>query len=457
MKCPNCGHDLEEGMKFCTSCGTNIEDALKLMQEKEAQMKKEEEERKAIEEEKKRLDEEKLRLIREEEERKREQEEKEKQEKAAEENAKKAIENIVEEKASKEVKAEEKQEIPKEEKNEAPKNVESANNFKPAKNQTIERPKKRRKGFLRRVFDRLVLIIVLLAILIGGVYYLNANGYLPEQISSQINGLIDQIKDIKSKLDKDYEKEDIDKDEEENKTEDPEAKEDERWLVENKVEADDIVTLNEEVSAIIVDGKYGIIDNKTGEILLDTKYEKIYLDMGSNITVILDNGVLSTVDSKYQPTGKASGILYSTVIAPNEYIYNTEDRTAYVLDNEGTLKEIEKDSERSAVVCREVTIKDDDIEEKSGEKTVSRDKIQFSDLYGVYSIEKGEMILDCLYSQITEFNKDGLAAAKKDDKAGFIDEEGNEIEFNLEETRDVHSGSAWAKLDGKWGIIKVEK
>ena len=465
MKCPNCGQELEEGMKFCISCGANVEEVLKVLEEsriKEAEERKLaeeklEEERRKLEEERQKIEEEKLRMIREEEARKREEEERQRREKEAEENAKKAIENIVEEKTlvkeeNKEEKHEEiKKQEEKEKKEEKP--SQSENEFKPAKKQVIEKPKKRRKSFLRRFFDRLILIIVLLAILIGGVYYLNVNGYLPEEISSQINGLIDQIKDVKSKMDKDYEKEDIDEEENKVNTEDP--KDDDRWVIENKIEADNIVTLNAKVSAIVIGGKYGIIDNKTGDLLLDTKYDDIYNSLAGEILVKMEDGKYSTVDSKYQPTGKQSDIVYDVVAV--DYVYNTEDRTAYVVEYDGTMKALEENSEGTNVVCRQATIKEDDIEEKNGSKVVDRDKIKFEDLYGVYSETRGEMITDCIYSEITNFNEDGIAAAKKEDTAGFLNSEGKEFEFNLEETRYVYNGTAWAKLDGNWGVIKVEE
>lgn len=53
MKCPKCNEDLEEGMKFCTKCGANIEEALKEKEELEKKKAKEQEEKNKIEEEEK--------------------------------------------------------------------------------------------------------------------------------------------------------------------------------------------------------------------------------------------------------------------------------------------------------------------------------------------------------------------------------------------------------------------
>ena len=52
MKCPKCGEELEDGMKFCTKCGTNIAEALKEQEELEAKKVAEEAEKKREEEEK---------------------------------------------------------------------------------------------------------------------------------------------------------------------------------------------------------------------------------------------------------------------------------------------------------------------------------------------------------------------------------------------------------------------
>ena len=500
MNCPKCGEVLEEGMRFCTKCGTNIEEAMKEEQEKirkeaerlkkeneereakrleyekrerelreeaerkrieeekrlkaqkeeeerkklEEERRKEElrkeeerieEERKKLEEEKRKLEEDKLRAIREAEEMKRIKEENEKKEKLAEENAQKAIEVSEAEAKSEEPK---KEEAPKEE-----------SGFKPAKNQIKQKAKK--KGFIRRFFDRLILLIIIIALLIGGIYYLHVNNYLPEPISNEINGLIDQLKDVKSKMDKDYENVDEETSNEENTTtEEPADESSITWTVENTIEAEDIINLDENVSAIIVNSKYGIIDNKTGKILLDTNYENVEMVAGQ--IIVTSEGKTYSVDSKYQ-LGEETEIIQD--IQRFEYLYNREDGKVYVFTGEKSLREIDMYiTSDEIIICEEVSINEDDMTVTNGNIEIDYENIEHLGKYGCYSIEEGKMLTECIYDEMYNFSEN-YAACKRDNISGFVNSNGEEVKFNFEESRNVYNGIAWVKKDGKWGLANI--
>lgn len=470
MKCPKCGEELDTGMRFCTRCGVNVDEAIRELAERiqrEEEEKRLEEERKKIEEqqkeenlrreaeriekekqrleeEKRKLEEDRLRAVREAEELQRIREENAEKEKLAAENAKKAIEISND---MKEVKPDDIIENKKEEDNFVPVNNNGyETGFKPTKS-----PKKvyRKKGFFSRLIDRLILIIILAIIIVGGIYYLNLNGYLPEELSKEINSLIDEIKDVKSSIDGEYKKDKkSDRNDEESKNDNS------NWKVENNIEADDIFDLDNYVSGIIVDGKYGIIDNDTGKILLDTKYDNIKIE--SNKIIVQSEGKYYFVDSKYQLTDE----VVSNVQNQEEikYVYNTEDENIYVMKNEHILEEFDKSVfyTDDNIVVQEASIDKDDITEANSKKSVEHDDVNFSEKYGIYNPVKKEMIVKCEYLKIFNYSED-LAAAKSDTKAGFIDKEGKQIKFDYEETRSVHSGYAFVKLDGKWGIIKVNE
>lgn len=491
MNCPKCGEVLEEGMRFCTKCGTNIEEALKEEKEKirlEAEkLKKEQEEREA-----KRLEYEKReRELKEEAERRRQEEEKRQKElKEAEERRrledeknreelrieKERLEEekrkIEEEKRkleedklraireaekmknqneeNKEKPAEEDKEDLKPEIKEEPKIPKEAE-FKPAKQETVI--KKKRKGFIRRFFDRLILLIIILAILIGGIYYLNLKGYIPEPISSEINSLIDQIKDVRSAEKEEYKN--IEDDEnvvEENSVTD-ESISGEEWVVENTIEADDIENLNKDVSAIVKDGKYGIIDNETGKILLDTKYENVSIVAGQ--IIVSDNGKKYSVDSRYQ-LGEETNILENTMRL--EYLYNTLDNKAYVYTGENSLRELSKSESLSSdmIIVESVNIREDDMSISNDEIEVDYDKIDHLGMYGVYSINDNKLVSECEYDKIYEYSE-GFAAYKKENVSGYLNNLGEDIGVTFEETRNVYDGIAWVKLDGKWGLAKIAK
>ena len=520
MNCPKCNEVLEKGMRFCTKCGANIEEATKELEEqkrkeaeqeqrikeeaeeiarleaevkaqreaeekrieeerKQEELKRQEEEAKAreeaarrleeerreeelkreeerleeekriLEEEKKKLEEEKLQAIREAEELKRIKEENEEKERQAAENAKKALEVSKEQKEEFIAKAETKVvETVKE-------NVASEAEFKPAKKQKV---KKKRKGIIRRLFDRLILIIVLIAVFVGGIYYLNRNGYLPEVVSNEINGLLEQLKDVKSGMNQEYKNNE--------KKESSEAKKDKEttenknevkitWAIENTIDAENIINLNSDVSTIIQNGKYGIIDNETGKILLDVKYDGVYVLNGT--IIVVDGEKLYNVDSKYQIANEADDITVDEYIY--EYIYVKADDNIYFYDSiDGAIKDIEKVESHPAevVVYEEVTIDEDDISIVNGERNVQYEAINHTGNFGVYSVKERAKVTDAKYQNIFDYNEE-YAATKNGDVAGFLKKTGEEIAFEYEETRNVYNGLAFAKKDGKWGIIKIEK
>ena len=323
--------------------------------------------------------------------------------------------------------------------------------FKPAKQETVI--KKKRKGFIRRFFDRLILLIIILAILIGGIYYLNLKGYIPEPISSEINSLIDQIKDVRSAEKEEYKN--IEDDEnvvEENSVTD-ESISGEEWVVENTIEADDIENLNKDVSAIVKDGKYGIIDNETGKILLDTKYENVSIVAGQ--IIVSDNGKKYSVDSRYQ-LGEETNILENTMRL--EYLYNTLDNKAYVYTGENSLRELSKSESLSSdmIIVESVNIREDDMSISNDEIEVDYDKIDHLGMYGVYSINDNKLVSECEYDKIYEYSE-GFAAYKKENVSGYLNNLGVDIGVTFEETRNVYDGIAWVKLDGKWGLAKIAK
>lgn len=490
MNCPKCGEVLEDGMRFCTKCGTNIEEALKEEKEKirlEAEkLKKEQEEREA-----KRLEYEKReRDLKEEAERRRQEDEKRQKElKEAEERRKLEEEKNREElRLEKERLEEEKRKIEEEKrkleedklraireaeelkrakeenenKEDIKPNIESETKeepkipkeaeFKPAKQQETV-VKKKRKGFIRRFFDRLILLIIILAILIGGIYYLNLKGYIPEPISSEINSLIDQIKDVRSAEKEEYKNiEDDENTVEENSVTD-ESISGEEWVVENTIEADDIENLNKDVSALVKDGKYGIIDNETGKILLDTKYENVSIVAGQ--IIVSDNGKKYSVDSRYQ-LGEETNILENTMRL--EYLYNTLDNKAYVYTGENSLRELSKSESLSSdmIIVESVNIREDDMSISNDEIEVDYDKIDHLGMYGVYSINDNKLVVECEYDKINDYSEN-YASYKKENVSGYLDNQGKDIGITFEETRNVYDGIAWVKLDGKWGLYKVSK
>lgn len=95
-----------------------------------------------------------------------------------------------------------------------------------------------------------------------------------------------------------------------------------------------------------------------------------------------------------------------------------------------------------------------------------------SDKWGYYNSD-GKEILPCEYNASFKFmntdfyqddvnvpylDSEGLLCVQNESGAGYVDLDGNVVipldEF--EETRPVFNGFAWAKKDGKWGVIKLK-
>ncbi len=435
MKCPKCGEELKLGTKFCTKCGANLEEAKAELEAK----KKEEQERLA---EEKRKEEEAKRL----------EKEKELEEKKKEEESMAKLEEVMKDEVVEEVKEEQK--VPE-------------NEFKVKKEDKPKKEKKvkKKKGFFRRFLDWLLLVIIIAAVLIGGMYYLYKQELLPDVISDEIDDFVEKFEFVKDNWKE--EKKDDDKKEDE-------AKEEEKidWEVEPTLKLDDIKELNDEVSIAEKDGKVGLVSNKTGKIVLDTKYDRISIldiykvneDMSTakEGIVIQEGEKYYTVDSKFQKSdevnvvGRGGGVEYYYDHF-NEIVYDVE----LGADKHVNIPESElKKGESKLYVCTDmemVTIdgksaKDDELG-NSFELDFDKSKVYDK---GYFDTTTGKLMIDCVYEEAEEFSE-GYAAVKKDGKAGFIDEKGKTVvDFKFENTRSIHNGLAWAKKDGKWGLIKPE-
>ena len=90
-----------------------------------------------------------------------------------------------------------------------------------------------------------------------------------------------------------------------------------------------------------------LLNNETGKILLDTKYENVSIVAGQ--IIVSDNGKKYSVDSRYQ-LGEETNILENTMRL--EYLYNTLDNKAYVYTGENSLRELSKSESLSSDMRR---------------------------------------------------------------------------------------------------------
>lgn len=443
MNCPNCDHEVKGDAKFCTVCGANIEEALKTKEREIQEQIKKEKIKKKEQADKKKL----------EELRKQEQEKQEQLMKEAEKAE--AIRQAKEEGIELEIiddEPEEEEEVIEEEK---PKGDE----FKVKREEAPKKEKKKKVRLKKNIFqiliEKLLFIIIVAAIICGGLYYCYRNNYLPdfamqkaEEIDKTVQNIIQMNKDIEDI--KDGKK--------------PSDNANFEWIVEPTIEADNILDLTDDYSIIIKNNLYGLIDNKDGKIVLEPKYSLIEYGQYT-ISSQTEKGIIVKQEEKFYKLNDkfeldGEVVKTDTTTDKGSYFYCHHDSRVYFNSAAGTCKKANEKTDKRLEICRDITIvtktgieaKDTALPETfeiDFEKSVIGPK-------GYCDPEKGELIIDCNYTEAYDFSE-GYAAVLEDDKAGFINEKGEKIkEFSYEATRSVHNKAAFAKENGKWGIIKIK-
>lgn len=437
MKCPKCNEEIEDNAKFCTKCGVNIleEKAKKAEEERRKQKELEIKEKEA--EDKKRLEE-----IRKQEEQKKEEEMKEAEKAEAIRKAKEeGIEfEIIDKKTEEKIETKKEQNEPKE------------------KNKKEKKKKiKLKKNIFQVLLNKIIFMIIIAAIIIGGVYYCHTQNMLPEFAEKEVGDFEKKVQNI-IKLNKEIK-------ENNNKSEKTETKKE--WEVDPEIEADNIKDLNKEVSIIVKQNKEGLIDNKTGKVVLEPKYTAIFdieyyengkteIDKKKGI-VVKDIEKYYVLDERYQIGAEV------TTIIPTEgeaYFYDHHNSIVYASNNASETAKIKQTKEKNLKVCIDIDLvttegivaKDNDLPENFI-IDFSKSKLGTK---GYCDTSKGELVINCDYDEANEFSE-GFAAVKSNGKAGIIDEKGNKIvELKYNQTRSVHNGLAFAEKDGKWGILKIK-
>ena len=442
MKCPNCNQEIQDDAKFCTVCGTNIEEAIKTKEREEEERLEKEAKRKKEIEDKKRL----------EELRKQEQERLIKEAEKAE-----AIRQAKEEGIELEIIDEEPEEP---EVSKAPEENKSEFKIKREKEASSEKRNKKRKVIIKKnifqvIFEKLLFIIITAAIIIGAIYFCYRKNYLPdfamekaEEIDLTIQNIINMQKDI----------EEI----EDGKTPSKNKAEYE-WQVEPSIEADDIKDLTDEYSIIIKKNLYGIINNKDGKIVLEPKYSLIEFTE-YKIGEVISKGIVVKENEKFYKLNdkfELDGEVVKTQITNDEgaYFFDHHDSIVYYNNAEQLCKKANEKSAKRIEICTDISIVTKDGKDAKNEQLPETFTIDFEKSTlgpkGYCNPEKGELIIDCNYKEALDFSE-GYAAVKEDEKAGFINEKGEKWhDLTFEEARSVHNKMAFVKENGKWGILKL--
>lgn len=443
MKCPKCNEEIEKDVKFCTKCGVNIEEEKNRKAEAEKKKQKELEKKQKEAEDRKRLEE------------IRKQEELKKAEAIKEAEKAEAIRKAKEEGIELEI-------IDKKPEPEEPsKEFKVKTQPQPEKKEKVQKEKKKkiriRKNIFQVLINKIILMLILAAIIIGAVYYCYTQKMLPEfaqkeveEFDKRLQNVINLKKEIKN-----------------NNESNPELQVKQEWKVDPKIEAEDIKDLTKEVSIIVKNGKEGLINNETGEIVLEPKYSQIeyanYYEIGKTEAektegiIIKDIEKYYKVDSKYQVSTE---VIKLPDIDKGAYFFDHHDNAVYYNNGNGQCSKVAKQTEKKLEICTDIDLvttegiaaKDADL---PATFTIDFGKSTMT-TKGYFDTSTGELVINCDYDEAYDFSE-GYAAVKKDKKAGIIDEKGNKVlTLEYEQTRSVHKGAAFAKHEGKWGIIKIK-
>lgn len=473
MKCPKCKEEIIDGIKFCTKCGVNIEEEKKRIADEEAKKLEEAEKKRKAAEDKKRLDE-----IRKQEALKKEKEIKEAEKQAAILQAKEeGIElEIIDEEPKKE-------EI----------NTDNTSDFKVKKQENVknkqEKKKKQKvklkKNIFQRILNKIIFMLIVAAIIIGGVYYAYKEEKLPdfaqkevEEFESKLKNVIELYKEVK---------------ENEKNTSKQNENNGEKWYVEPTIEATDIKDLTKEVSVIVKDEKEGLIDNNTGKIVVEPIYTQIlyteYYDLDKTENekesgiIVQEGDKFFKLSKDYQKQDEVR-----TIAKKDEgtYFYDHHGNDIYYNSADQKCTKVEKDSNKSGLkVCTDIDIVTTEGVPATSIKMPENFSIDFSKskitTKGYFDLATGKLKINCDYDEAYEFSE-GYAVVEKEKTysnsvsqiydsdgneilplnskqtlAGIIDENGKEvIEAKYEKARSVHNGKTFIMKNGKWGILEIK-
>lgn len=168
------------------------------------------------------------------------------------------------------------------------------------------------------------------------------------------------------------------------------------------------------------DGQYGLIKNK--KVLIDFRYQSIDYSGVNNLFIVTRSSKLGVFNSSGK---RIMAVKYDEIKVHDHYIYTKlKDEEAYFnllgnRINKTTIEEDDEDEETSKKV------------DNSGKKLIADKK---DDKWGFVN-QNGDVIVDYKYDDVTELNNNGFAGIKLDGKWGSINESGKvviEPTYNLD-------------------------
>lgn len=232
------------------------------------------------------------------------------------------------------------------------------------------------------------------------------------------------------------------------------------WLVSPSKEYDDVIDLRSmpDVSIVKIKDKYQLVSSDGKQFTTITF--SYYSEGVNDLTVWDENAVAYTIASN--GTISEIGELGTELFDLNVY-YNTQRNELFT---QGYYYTVEKQPNITSVTQYRdyhgtLLAPYIEVTPKSFDDTEYQEYANFDEScygkYGYYNYQTLELVENMKYDFALPFF-DGMAAVKKDGKAGYIDVDGNAIfDFEFEEARNFDNGKAWVKSNGKWGVIVIKK
>ncbi len=199
------------------------------------------------------------------------------------------------------------------------------------------------------------------------------------------------------------------------------------------------------MSIIVADGKYGLISNEDGKILLEPKYDSFFKDLDNDTDSIY--GIIG--DKYYLINLKTFKVKNDVEInghgGGSYYFYDSNKDIIWFqeYDTPGTYTGEEKEIEKYNKIGTKYALCIGQNQGKSSE----------SKLYGYFDIKTGKILIKPEYEKASLFQY-GIAAVKKDGKAYYISENNvRKEDESFEDANGMHEFRSWIKKDGKWKLV----
>lgn len=226
------------------------------------------------------------------------------------------------------------------------------------------------------------------------------------------------------------------------------VKKNEKWGFINKqgivsvpIVYDNVCDFSEGLAAVEQNGKCGFVD-KSGRVVIPTKYEPVSADIKfqNGYAEVFENGYKSNMfNLSFESRKEFDG--YAMYIDPSSILTKGYNLYKRIIDKNGN--EIKDAKSISGLDGVYTYVKDINI---SPDKSMS---------FGLKSLN-GNVILPPTYGYIGEFNN-GLALVFNNNKAGYIDKQGNiKIQCKYDDGNVFSEGIAAVKKGGKWGYINTQ-